>query len=244
MNYSNNQALLSSLAAEYVLGTLEGPARRRFEQLKVKDQKVQAAVSYWETQLLAMASSIKPVQVPLAVWENIEQQLGFTHVSSAPVQQAIEVTTRVPERLAQKSSANQVWKAFTGLAVAASMMLAVFVYQYSADVASPLSVAVFANADQQTLWSLDVRKDQLFIRSTQNLQQRPNQDYQLWIVPASGDAPISLGLLNQRGTFSLPKPTIFDEIEIAALAVSLEPKGGSPTGAPTEVLFATELAVL
>lgn len=237
MNY-NDTKLLSSLAAEYVLGTLRGAARNRFEAVKVKNAKVQAAVHYWESQLNVMATAIDPVEPPASVWREIQQNLGFDF--NPEKLSGIEVS---PE-IRKQASANDSWKALSGLAVAASLFLAVVFYQFSSDVKSPEAVAIFANAEQKTLWSVDVRKDSLFIRSTQNLTKRPTNDYQLWIVPASGDAPISLGLLQQEGTFILQKPEVFDQLEIAALAVSLEPKGGSPTGAPTEVLFAAELALL
>lgn len=234
MNYTQSK-LLSSLASEYVLGTLRGSARNRFESLKVKDAKVQEAVQYWESQLNVMATSIKPIDPPASVWKKIELTLGFTNDLSP---------SQVPSEIRKQPSANKSWKAISGLAVAASLVMSIMFYQYSTDFTSPKSVAVFANAEQQTLWSVDVRKNNLFIRSTQNLPKRPANDYELWIVPASGSAPISLGLLQQEGTFTLPKPELFDEVEIAALAVSIEPKGGSPTGAPTEVLFTTELALL
>ncbi|OKY26424.1 anti-sigma factor [Thalassotalea sp. PP2-459] len=237
MNYTQSE-LLSSLASEYVLGTLRGPARHRFESLKVKDAKVQDAVQYWESQLNVMATSIKPIDPPARVWKKIELSLGFVSNSD-------DLTNpRVSNEIREQPSANKSWKVISGLAVAASFILSVMFYQFSTDFKSPNSVAVFANAEQQTLWSVDVRKDNLFIRSTQNLAKRPANDYELWIVPASGGAPISLGLLQQEGTFTLPKPRVFDEVEIAALAVSIEPKGGSPTGAPTEVLFTTQLALL
>lgn len=238
MNYTNEK-LLSSLAAEYVLGTLRGSARKRFETLIVKEPKVQNAVHYWESQLNSMATNIEPVTAPEKVWVKIEQQLGFSQQSE---QVDWNDASAVPPELTKQSSANQIWKVLSSVAVAASFVLAVMFYQFSSDTKSPQYVAVFANAEQQTLWSLDILKDKLFIRSTQNLQKRPQSDYQLWIVPQSGDAPISLGLLRQEGTFTLPRPDAFDLIEIAALAVSLEPKGGSPTGAPTEVLYAAELA--
>ena len=58
------------------------------------------------------------------------------------------------------------------------------------------------------------------------------------------DAPISLGLLPKDGVKSLLKDSRFNAQDIALLAVSLEPIGGSPTGSPTEVLYTTELILL
>ena len=39
------------LAAEYVLGTLRGPARRRFERLARSDTALRAEQHFWEAQL-------------------------------------------------------------------------------------------------------------------------------------------------------------------------------------------------
>jgi anti-sigma-K factor RskA len=64
------------------------------------------------------------------------------------------------------------------------------------------------------------------------------------MVPSNGNAPISLGLLPQSGHASLAKVSQFDSLDIAAVAVSIEPLGGSTTGAPSEVLFVSELVML
>jgi anti-sigma-K factor RskA len=59
--------------------------------------------------------------------------------------------------------------------------------------------------------------------------------HELWALPANGAAPVSLGLLPQTGS----RKVALDPVQAAALlaagqlAVSREPAGGSPTGAPT-----------
>lgn len=66
------------------------------------------------------------------------------------------------------------------------------------------------------------------------------RDLELWAVPEEG-APRSLGLLPAKGKFQgrLNKQ---DLGHVKALAVSEEPKGGSPTGAPTgPVRFQSEV---
>lgn len=248
MNYSND-ALISALAAEYVLGTLRGSARDRFEYLRITDPKVEQAIYYWEAQLNPMATDIESITPSDDVWEAIVNQLGFPEIDESAIdklneQPVIDVgpDENVPVELAQKPSANQAWKLLSGFAVAASFVLAILFYQMQSAVETPTSIAVFSNEEAQTVWSVEVREKSLFVRSTQNLPRLANNDYQLWIVPASGDAPISLGVLEQSGGFAIVKPDIFDDVAIAALAVSLEPKGGSPNGAPTEVLYIAELA--
>ena len=57
------------------------------------------------------------------------------------------------------------------------------------------------------------------------------------MVPANGEAPISLGLMPELGSDSRNTPDILLDSSIAALAISLEEPGGSKTGSPTEVLY-------
>jgi anti-sigma-K factor RskA len=62
---------------------------------------------------------------------------------------------------------------------------------------------------------------------------------ELWAVPPSG-APRSLGLIAGNAATVVRRDKLLDGT--AALAVSLEPSGGSPTGAPTgPVLYVGKL---
>jgi len=68
--------LLDKLASEYVLGTLRGRARRRFEQIVRAAPAARAAVSAWEDRLGRLASSVAPVRPPERVWTAIEAGIG------------------------------------------------------------------------------------------------------------------------------------------------------------------------
>jgi anti-sigma-K factor RskA len=59
----------------------------------------------------------------------------------------------------------------------------------------------------------------------------PDRSLQLWYVGANAP-PRSLGLLTEADRLSLPA-ALRGATEGATLAVSVEPKGGSPTGSPT-----------
>lgn len=241
MNY-NHPKLISALAAEYVLGTLRGKARDRFEALKFGNDGIQNEVAYWESQLNIMSMHLAPVNPSSVVWEKIQTQLGFSQAK--PMTEDREDTV-ISVDFAKESKVDN-WKWASGLAMAASLFMAVLLFNnvYTNKNMPVISVAVITNEDAKMLWSFDVLKDDIKVQTTSLVPRLANNDYQLWIVPASGSAPISIGVMPQVKELRLQKPKIFDEIEIAALAVSKEPKGGSPTGLPTEVLFAAELATL
>ena len=66
------------------------------------------------------------------------------------------------------------------------------------------------------------------------------RDFELWVIGATAEAPVSLGVISADGE-SLFEITseIAALIDGGILAVSDEPKGGSPTGAPTGTILAT-----
>ena len=70
---------------------------------------------------------------------------------------------------------------------------------------------------------------------------------ELWAVPPQG-TPRSLGLISSNGVTvvareKLPRQ-VLQQANTSALAVSIEPPGGSPTGAPTgPVVFAGKLTL-
>lgn len=234
MKYLYNNELVSALAAEYVLGTLRGKARMRFDRLKAQHTHVQDAVWFWESELNQMVNNIEPVEPSPKVWHAISAQLNFSNNSNVS-----ELSSAKSEPI--KSTARK-WQWLSGFAMAACLLMAVSLFS-SKFIPEPqiTGVAIFTNAEAEVLWSVDVRGSELIVKTTQKLSQAPNNDYQLWIVPSSGAAPLSVGLLPQNGELVLNNNLILDVANIKALAVSIEPLGGSPTGQPTEVLFATEL---
>ncbi len=100
------------------------------------------------------------------------------------------------------------------------------------------------NQDKQSLWFIDVNAQGLAIKASSQLVAQTNKDYELWMILKGQDTPISLGLLPKQGDKLLLKDKRFKASDIALLAVSLEPIGGSPNGLPTEVLYTTELVLL
>lgn len=85
MRYTH-PALLDHLASAYVLGTLGGGARRRFERLLRDRGDVQLLVAQWEGRLGMLARSVPVQQPPQRVWAAIEARTRPRDVKDAAPQ--------------------------------------------------------------------------------------------------------------------------------------------------------------
>jgi anti-sigma-K factor RskA len=233
MNYLTDERR-HALSAEYVLGTLRGAARIRYQQLLMQFPQMQETKEQWESHINSLGENLSPIAPDPVVWERILKRLSVDQVNDLP-SNVVQLSSR----------SSNLWKTWSVLSTAALIMLAVlFVQPTSTIVEDPKQFTVVQNTEQKALWLIEIYQQTIESTATQLVEQKASNDYQLWMVPTGGQAPISLGLLPQQGKVSLAKNAVFDRTDIAALAVSLEPLGGSPNGAPTEVLFIAELAIL
>ncbi len=218
MQYPSHE-LVDRLAAEYVLGTLRGPARQRFARWIESDANAAVATRRWEDRLAHLADGVRSVTPAPQVWREIERRTG----------------------MAASSQARHWYDNWRPLALAASVVLAValfWVLNTSDDRANwQLAAQLRDDKLQQSLWKIE------YDATAGNLQLSAEAPYalpsgsvhELWALPANGAAPVSLGLLPQTGS----RTVVLDPVQAAALlaagqlAVSREPAGGSPTGAPT-----------
>jgi anti-sigma-K factor RskA len=230
MDYSR-APLADRLAAEYVLGTLRGPARRRFDNLLPAHPALRAAVARWQDALVPLAASVKPVTPSPRVWKGIEERLFAER-------RAAKETPPAPQRWWQNVLP---WRAATGFATAAALALGValtipkpaqppiLVVLAPSDAAADAAAgAALQNAKFVASVSADGRG--LVLRPVDALAMDPQRALELWAVPGQG-APRSLGLVAADGATKVIRTELLRNT--AAFAVSLEPAGGSPTGAPT-----------
>lgn len=223
MNYRNPK-LKNALSSEYVLGTLRGRARTRYQQLQLKDAELRENVWLWEKRLNALGESLTEQLPDERVWRAVQQRLGFVTPKSSWRQSAL----------------------YPVLALAASVLLAFILLWPRPDIppSSVERVAIVQNADAEALWLIQILTKTLQIQATPRVEPQTEKDYELWMLTEDGRPPVSLGLLPKRGEKSLRRSALFDQLEVAALAVSLEPLGGSSTGQPSVVLFTTEIMTL
>ena len=223
MDYSRRD-LADRLAAGYVLGTLQGPARRRFERLLPAHPALQQAVASWQLRLTPLSASVAPVAPPERIWQGIESRLFAG--DSTP---AAAATLPWWQRLA-------LWRTASGLATAAAVAMFVVASQVPPPQA-PIVVVLGANPEAAQALNASVGASfvasisadgrALVLKPLSDLSLTPGRALELWAVPATG-APRSLGLVQAAGATTLVRTQLLRDT--AAFAVSVEPTGGSPTG--------------
>ncbi len=237
------------LAAEYVLGTLHGRARRRFERLARERADVQAEVRYWEDRLARLQHRFKPVTPRAVVWAAIEREIGVDKVVSLD-------SWRAPAAEASTARSPRWLQAWAGMATAASVVLSFALYRevnrplpppqlvrVEVPVAQPLPyVAMLHPQGVDAEWLVTVSPERKLIRVSASGKypiNRSSECLELWVLGEDGK-PRSLGVLPNDGSSDLPMPRGVSMPKDPTLAVSKEPIGGSPTGAPTgPVILAT-----
>jgi len=210
------------LAAELAMSLLEGEELAQARQRLGLDPQFAALVAGWQTRLVAMAEGIDPVRPPRRLRKRLLKSLFGA--------------ARVP--LSQRL---WVWK---GLTLAAVSLAAYLGIQQLGPEGPDTSGTVFATqlssdiVPLQVLAVLDPARGDISLSRVAGTEAA-GRAFELWaIVPDA--APVSLGVLpaGDRMRVVLPADLRGRAADIT-LAISDEPAGGSPTGAPTgEVLAA------
>ena len=222
MNYEQTE-LREQLAGAYVVGTLRGPARVRFERSCETSQSLVAAVRRWEDQLMPLLRGLVLVTPSAHVWE--------------------EISKRISTRAATATRRALSWRWVLAGALALSLLVTVSIRMLS----PPLqSVAAVGQDRLHPLWNISRTESSsaLTVRALQHVQSNPQLAYELWALPGNGKAPVSLGILPRSGSIKRPLSAVQRVALLSSnrVAVSLEPAGGSPTGSPTgPVLFVADV---
>lgn len=201
------------IAAEYVLGTLDADERRAFERVLADDPAVVAATLSWQ-QWLAVLDAGAPEIMP-----------------SAELWHRIDAATRP-----QAANDNRVARGWRAMAVAATLVATVssglaFMGWQRPGPAQMDAVAALSPAGATPAllvgWHGDSRRYEV---RPLDLPADAAHARQLWLI-VDGAGPRSMGLVEDGSRWidgSALRPG-----QAATIAVSVEPVGGSPTGAPT-----------
>jgi anti-sigma-K factor RskA len=98
---------------------------------------------------------------------------------------------------------------------------------------APTMLAVLEEADGARMVIEQPRAGLLKARLVRDWKSFPDKSHELWVIPTNG-APRSLGVMNDRGETIITLAGLDAKLaDGAVFAVTLEPKGGSPTGLAT-----------
>lgn len=206
-----------ALAAEHALGVLSGPERAQAEARMARDPAFAAEVEAWRVRLAPMADAVAPVSPPARLWTAIERALPAN----------------------DNARGLRVWRAAAAgsLALAAaSLAVAVFLANRPPIVLQPPAPAPILNASLTSQSSgqpmfvaaYDPARHALIVTSL--MPPDPQHAHELWVIPADGK-PHALGMIKPGASKAMPMPGDMAPMlqPGAALAVSIEPPGGSPS---------------
>lgn len=219
----NNPALQEKLASEYVLGTLRGGARRRFEQWLKQDAALRMVVGKWEGHLLPMAELTPAVTAPASVWPALEKRLNL-HIAKDPWAYWRN-WGKLREDLA-------FWRGLGMFSTTVAVLLISVLLSKQAEQqqATPQTnfVATLSDDKAQAIAVItgDSKRGQLQIRMVTAQNIAADKSLELWAVGKDGKVK-SLGLVADKGIITLPMPKDMTADSVPLLAVTLEPKGGS-----------------
>ena len=236
MKINNNPELISRLASEYVLGTLRGGARRRFAQMMKSDAALREAVATWEAHLTPLAERLEPIAPPKRVWNNIESRISGSMPESR-ANAGVSSTSTAPEKGGFWSSLN-FWRGLGFAATSVAAVLLAFTLRTAPAVNNePMMMAVLEDKGEARMVVEQPKSGYLMVKMVKPWVGGEDKSMELWVIPKDGP-PRSLGLLNDTGDTKLAKPDMdIRLIDGTVFALSKEPKGGSPTGAPTGMVL-------
>jgi anti-sigma-K factor RskA len=229
---------LEGLAAEYVVGTLteEERADARFRMRADPDFK--RAVEGWERRLAPLIAGIPPAEPPAG----LEQKILWR----------ITERREAPDGVIGLQRQLRRWQRFSWASAAiAAVLVALLFGLLPRQIERPMGPSRFVaalHAEGQMpgfIISLNLERDEI---SVQRLTAPPQEDesYELWAVGGGRDKPQSLGVVEtvlEIPASQLRAPRA--SWENTSLAISLEPKGGSPSGQPTgAILFSGKLVAV
>jgi anti-sigma-K factor RskA len=212
------------LAAEVALGVLVGAERAQAAQRMAREPGFAARVAAWDGRLAPWSSEIAEVVPPPQVWEAIAAQLPAAAVPRAGLWQSLAL-----------------WRglALASGALAAACVAALLYFGTATPSPPPLVAAIAGGGKPVFVATVDRRRATVAVVPA-GFSADATRVPELWLIPAGGK-PLPLGVLHADRPISLsiPPALMGQTAGGAVLAVSLEPPGGSPTGAPTGPVIGT-----
>lgn len=220
------------LAAELALGLLEGAERKSAKAREDEDASFAALAEEWRERFAPMLT-VSPQAPGEHVWAGIRSRLSAND----------------DQPLSAAEAALRRWRAFaiSASAVAASLALVLVTRgpseapseQRPPQAAAPTMVAMLQGDDKPAIVTISATSEGRLLVTPVRLSTGDRVP-ELWIIPEDGK-PRSLGVIpaSAPSTMQIHPARMPHVHRGATFAISEEPPGGSPTGAPTGPVIAT-----
>ncbi len=220
---------LDATAGEYVLGTLDAAERADFIRRLAVDQEARGLVAAWGARLEPLLERSPEVTPPAGVWPAIEA------------------------RIAPAANDNRVSPFWRSAAISASLLAVAGgalalrppppapVIFAAAPPAGPSYVAAVTakGAEPALLVTIDAATGRAVVRAI-GLTPPARKSLELWYIGAGHD-PQSMGLVSGNTRVEMPMGKAMargDKLDASQFAITVEPEGGAPAGAPTgEIMY-------
>jgi len=219
-----------ALAAEYVLGVLPAEERDAVAARLEKDAAFARLVNEWEGRLSPLGEVYPEAVPPASVKAALDRRLFAAEASTARPGFWQSLT---------------LWRSVAAALAALLLLLAVPLIRSTLEPQNQPRMIALLSAEGSTVSYVAIYEP---AKSTVDLSrvgaaQLGSRDFELWVIN-KGDAPVSMGVIpvGETAKIELTDALRGRVAQGATLAISDEPKGGSPTGQPTgPVVAAGEL---
>jgi anti-sigma-K factor RskA len=225
------------LAAEFVLGVLSAQRRAAVEARAESDPQFARRISQWEGRFSPWLANVPAVEVPAHLWTQVRTRLGWDTAEPARtgLWQSIAFW-RAATVLASIAALFAIWLARAPVALPPVAAIPPQAAEPAAKVVTTLS-----HDDGSAAWlaSVDPARGTVLMVPVPHAADPQGRVPELWLIPP-GKAPRSLGLVSilKAHTVTVPQDVLTALAAGSVLAISLEPPGGAPAGAPTGPIIA------
>jgi anti-sigma-K factor RskA len=241
----NPHDLDNAMAADYVMGLLDGAEHAAAEQRIANDQSFAQAVSAWRERLADFDLTAEEIPPSPALWQRIADATKIAPIDALP-------SARAALRGATLWHDIRFWRiAGVGGTLAALLFAMIMIGALTTSrhlrhdlialaQSKPVYVAVLVNDATKEAGAIvnafsNGRVELVPLRS---IEVPAGRTLQVWTLWDRAVGPKSIGLTGQSRTLQLDLEALPETVQDQLFEITLEPEGGSPIGRPTgPILF-------
>lgn len=222
-------------AGEFVLGVLAGQERADAMFRLRTDPEFKRAVEAWERRLSPLATSVEPIDPPAGLEDRLMRRIAGRQERTEGGD-VFELQRRL--RLWQSAS-------LAAAAAIALLLIPLFSLLPRDTAVAPTAsryVAVLQPEGQGPAFIATIDLERGIVSAQRvGAAVESGKSFELWAVGAGRETPQSLGLVDDNLRIPVEKlgKASSQELQDTIFAISIEPKGGSPTGTVTGPIIYT-----